>query len=135
QPAGAVSARGEAMYTNLGTFEVTSGTLVVSDPCYGRDVWCQGQLDGVKCGAWQARVARVEETGWGTRNTELLVHLAGETLWSAGSWTEAPFQVGVDSGRAGFWDLPSYGWGEGEYGDTETFYGKACSTADGGVDA
>ena len=29
---------------SLGEFEVTSGVLRVSDPCYERDTWCAGTI-------------------------------------------------------------------------------------------
>lgn len=38
------------------TFEVTSGALRVTDPCYDMETWCSGQLDDVMNGTWQAHV-------------------------------------------------------------------------------
>jgi hypothetical protein len=38
------------------SFEVASGALRVTDPCYGVDVWCSGQLENVKNGTWHAKV-------------------------------------------------------------------------------
>jgi hypothetical protein len=128
----AVSAGGK-MIVDVGTFEVRSGTLVVSDPCYGEGVWCQGRLDGVKAGRWRAAVDREPVDGWGKRNAALFAwHEASDVtpLAVGARWADAEFEVGVDSGQAGFWDLPAYGWGRGEYGDTSTFYGKACAATD-----
>ena len=31
----------------VGTFEVASGIIVVSDPCYDMDTWCRGNIDNV----------------------------------------------------------------------------------------
>jgi hypothetical protein len=38
------------------SFEVASGALRVTDPCYDVEVWCSGQLDNVKNGTWHAKV-------------------------------------------------------------------------------
>lgn len=115
------------MKHKIGTFEVKSGTLMVSDPCYGPDTWCQGRLDNVARGTWQATVEQRDVSGWGTRNAVLTIQKVGANVTEDAQWQNATFHVGVDSGQAGFWDLPEYGWGEGECGDTSTFYGKACS--------
>jgi hypothetical protein len=122
------------MRFDLGTFDVKSGELIVSDPCYGHGVQCQGRLAGAKNGKWFAAVDREDVLGWGTRNSTLVVWHDGPLERDA-RWEEAEFDVGVDSGQAGFWDLPTYGWGEGECGDTTTFYGKACSLTVRGVAA
>lgn len=37
-------------------FEVKSGALRVTDPCYDMDTWCAGTLEGVKNGKWLAHV-------------------------------------------------------------------------------
>lgn len=39
---------------DLGTFEVISGKLVVSDPCYAEDLWCCNALENVRNGVWNA---------------------------------------------------------------------------------
>ena len=33
-------------------FEITSGKIVCSDPCYKTDVWCMGIVDNVENGSW-----------------------------------------------------------------------------------
>lgn len=38
------------------TFEVNSGALQVTDPCYEVDTWCAGKLENVKNGTWFAKV-------------------------------------------------------------------------------
>lgn len=37
---------------NLGSFDVHSGELIVSDPCYSLGTWCQGKLENVRNGEW-----------------------------------------------------------------------------------
>ena len=39
---------------DLGKFDVVSGRLAVSDPCYDEDVWCRGELENAKNGYWLA---------------------------------------------------------------------------------
>ena len=34
----------------IGTFELTNGSVMVSDPCYDVGTWCQGELNNVKTG-------------------------------------------------------------------------------------
>lgn len=46
------------------TFEVKSGALKVTDPCYKGSVWCTGELPKVKVGTWKAIVGYT--TDWYT---------------------------------------------------------------------
>ena len=57
---------------SLGAFENTSGTLVVSDPCYTLSDWCLIQLQNVKKGTWNAYVKYSDEGQWGTRCAEIM---------------------------------------------------------------
>lgn len=38
------------------TFNVSSGALRVTDPCYSMDTWCAGTLEKVRNGLWHAHV-------------------------------------------------------------------------------
>lgn len=38
------------------SFEVTSGAIRVTDPCYGMGTWCAGTIDQAKNGRWVAHV-------------------------------------------------------------------------------
>lgn len=116
------------METKIGTFAVKSGTLMVSDPCYGKGTRCHGQLRNVANGTWEATTTHKGVPGWGRRVALLTAHRSGVS--DDGPWHLAAFRVGVDSGQAGIWDLPAYGWGEGECDDKATFYGKACAGTD-----
>jgi hypothetical protein len=86
----------------LGSFEVTSGEVVVSDPCYGEDVWCMGFLKGVANGTWEAEI----RTGDEGRVAKLYATLKGAKRGK--TWEETAFTVGVDSGQAGIFDKPCY---------------------------
>lgn len=86
---------------SLGTFENTSGTLVVSDPCYTLSVWCLIQLQNTKKGTWNAHVKYSDEGRWGTRCAEIMaLHDSEKTP----TW-ESIGVIGVDSGQAGIFDI------------------------------
>jgi len=42
------------------TFEITSGVMVCSDPCYEIPTWCQGIVENVKKGTWLAGVEKID---------------------------------------------------------------------------
>ena len=109
----------------VGEFKVRSN-LIVTDPCYQFDD--KQIINNVKHGNWVANVKIADEGSWGKRVAELSVCLAGEFI-SDYDWELNPkIEVSVDSGQAGFFDSFHYPLGEstGEYGDTDTFYGKVC---------
>ena len=116
---------------NLGKFDVVSGRLAVSDPCYDEDVWCRGEIDNAKNGSWFAFADEKAIERWGEAFTRLIaVHedyvdriasmgektegLAKKTdqlsKHCCGSLTmhRAAFAVGVDSGQAGIFDASHY---------------------------
>jgi len=86
---------------SLGAFENTSGTLVVSDPCYTLSDWCLIQLQNVKKGTWNAYVKYSDEGRWGTRCAEIM---ALHKLKRNPTW-ESIGVIGVDSGQAGIFDI------------------------------
>ena len=43
-------------YSPEKSFEVKSGALRVTDPCYDMDTWCAGTLEDVKNGKWLAHI-------------------------------------------------------------------------------
>lgn len=90
----------------IGNFEVVSGKIMVSDPCYEIGTWCQGTLKNVRAGIWKGYILVSDEGDWGHRVSELIAMCDG----SDGSrWMpETGFQVGVDSGQAGIFDVTYY---------------------------
>lgn len=93
----------ECLTMDLGSFEVISGRLVVSDPCYEKSVWCCNTIEKVRCGTWTAQVDIHDEGEWGHRIAVLRIQAAipPKVLLSPDT---APFEVAVDSGQAGFFD-------------------------------
>lgn len=88
-------------------------------PCYERDVWCCGTVDHCKLGTWEAGVLKTDEGEWGTRCAVLAVRhkdtgpdfnviRLGKVRKVACKCVEQSFEVGVDSGQAGFFDDAFY---------------------------
>lgn len=124
----------------LGNFDLTEKTVIVSDPCYKLGTWCQGKLDNVKPGTWEAVVMEDESYGIFGIITELIAYhkdAVGDISYLEGKWEEQPFSIGVDSGQAGFFqksvyqnnntslDYPDYFRGEPEY-EGSRWYGVCC---------
>lgn len=114
------------------TFEVTSGRMAVSDPCYAPGTWCMGYLDPVPNGTWIASAKYLIAAGWGERIAQLEIwhkDALGKIEPTEDDWSPADhIDVGVDSGQAGFFDGDYFDQTpRGEYGDTESFYGRACT--------
>lgn len=126
-------------------FEVTSGKLVCSDPCYSIPTWCQGIVENVKNGVWGAEINLSDEGDWGKRVASLYIVNEDANAKMTGIETkifeEEPlnFNAGVDSGQFGFFDFAHYRNDESakdlkkfEFGDNydtqsgDTWY-RACS--------
>lgn len=90
----------------FGTFCVTSGELVLSDPCYGLDVWCLKKVDGVKNGTWKFYGIQSDEGVFGKRISAFYaVHADSENVSVD---LEDIDDLGVDSGQFGIFDLDFY---------------------------
>lgn len=91
-------------------FEIISGEVVLSDPCYDTDTWCMGIVDNVAKGTWEAsvleyddgRIARLAAVKTGTKNVSYLLE------GYVGGLEKLPFTFGVDSGQFGFFDKQFY---------------------------
>lgn len=111
----------------LGTFEVTGDKLCVTDPCYERTVWCAGVVGNVVPGTWQGVARYSDEGAYGKRVCQVEARHVKSSPSYGDRWSQQSFEVGVDSGQAGIFDERRYPQGEcGDYGDTSTFYGRAC---------
>lgn len=118
----------------LGTFEVKSGKLIVSDPCYSRGTWCQGDLENVRTGKWTG-LSVYGKTDWGNRVWEVRAVHADYPIDLAIS-EKTDLHVGVDSGQAGIFDAEKFAGGEDSYGDGG-WYDECCnltnSASQGGI--
>jgi hypothetical protein len=83
-------------------FEVVSGKVCVTDPCYNRGTWC-GNFDlPAKKGKWRARIHYRDEGSWGIRVHSLfVVHENHKRPEKYTKEDALPNSVGVDSGTAG----------------------------------
>jgi len=112
-----------------GIFRVKSGKVVVSDPCYDRDVWCKGIIEDVRNGEYKAKIICSDNTGgWGKRCFYLIAHLDSfpYPFHDNPLWEKESFEVGVDSGQAGIYDEAEYKGGEDDYGDGG-WYDQNCN--------
>lgn len=132
-PIGTISEeQGEAATQSqaLGTFEIVSGSMIVSDPCYEAGLWCCNKLERVRRGAWEAETNIVNEAPWGKRVALRSAH--HEAFDEAGCSLEtADFDVGVDSGQAGFFDAVHYRDAgvfpdASDKADAEEWYKRCC---------
>ena len=93
----------------IGTFEVKSGKVRISDPCYELDTWCAGTINKVRKGVWQAEVIKSDEGSWGNRCAVLLAYHKDFTVdHDDGRFINQDIDVGVDSGQAGIFDLKHF---------------------------
>jgi hypothetical protein len=112
----------------LGTFILSTPTLLVTDPCYEKGTWCTGELEA-RTGEWAAQVT-MRSSFSGHRNAILLVahnsvNLRGIVLEEL---EDSGINAGVDSGQAGFFEKARYpdDKNQFEYED-HTWYGQICA--------
>ena len=89
----------------LGLFEMVSGRMAVSDPCYDRNAWCRGELEGVLNGTWRAQAVEQDS---GKRIARLIAFHEDYAYAKLPRMERADFEVGVDSGQAGLFDARHY---------------------------
>ena len=110
----------------VGEFTVTSGKMMISDPCYNQSTWCQGVISNVKKGLWKAEVVYSDEGDFGNRVAELIAYYnAKKGLPKQDFWNKEKFEAGVDSGQMSIVDLEKYHGGGDNYGD-EGWYDMCC---------
>lgn len=122
------------MIKKLGTFNITSNVIRVTDPCYDRNVSCCGTVNNCKIGLWSAFLEYSYSGGWGTRVAENFVIFGdvsedeAKNILISSNWKNSDISVGVDSVQCGIFDDSKYPVDEtGEYGDDSSFYGKCCN--------
>lgn len=105
-------------WQNIGTFQLTTTDMVVSDPCYEPGTWCAGELHNCIPGEWEAMIGISDEGKWGRRVAVLAVRAKGQAEECinelkankdcSDKFQEVDFEIGVDSGQAGFFDKALY---------------------------
>ena len=105
------------------TFELKSGKIVISDPCYDRATWCGIYGRKAMNGTWETDIGISDEGEWGKR-VSVLVAKHGDFA-SRHDWEDYG-TVGVDSGQMSIFDSNAYKDGEGEADKDGTFYNRCC---------
>jgi hypothetical protein len=101
---------GEKKIISIGSFQL-GNTVMVSDPSYAIGIWCQAKLDNVKSGEYLGFAEMIHDADWGIRVSKLyalnkeFALFIGLEYWD---WELSGNEIGVDSGQAGIFDLPSY---------------------------
>ena len=92
----------------LGTIDL-SGTVVVSDPCYDREVWCMMPGVKVRPGRYRVFVARQNEGRFGIRIACLMAVHDDYEAAEINNWDDdCSGSIGVDSGQCGIFDDAIY---------------------------
>lgn len=81
--------------------------VIISDPCYGMNTWCQGIVDNVLKGKYKCMLETSDEGEWGNRISAIQVvheYYVKKSL----EYSKENFVVGVDSGQAGIFDYEYY---------------------------
>ena len=114
----------------VGTFELSSGQLLATDPCY------ENINDGVVVpalpGRWTARtLLRDERNGYSVALLAVAHEsFQGDALDIGGYGGERVGVAGVDSGQCAFFDLARYPRDAGEFtNDDGTFYSRCCEAS------
>lgn len=95
-------------FVGLGTFEIVSGEMYVTDPLFELDTECVSALKNVRSGRWNAAVYMVKTGGNGERVSRLAVWHEDAPEPDQLRKAEADFEVPVDAGQAGFFDTAHY---------------------------
>lgn len=83
-----------------------SDHVIVTDPCYSTDTWCNGELTDVKPGVYHTKATYADIDGWGRRCTSLIVW--HESIDEPTEYEHTDITVGVDSDQAGIVDFPYF---------------------------
>lgn len=85
-------------------FNVSSGKIQVTDPCYNIEIWCAHTLENVKDGIYHATTVKNNVGQWGDRIFELNIKHESVLNKKRLRYRRLDVVIGVDSGQAGFFD-------------------------------
>ena len=85
-----------------------SENVMVSDPCYSLDTWCQTKLDNVLPGLYRTNCRITNNTGGRGERCSVLLVVHEDYVLENLSWRNHPGEVGVDSGQAGIFCMTGY---------------------------
>lgn len=96
--------------------------VVISDPCYDLDTWCNGVLENVKPGIWHTKAENVNINNWGERCSALIVWHKDVEEPDEDAYEETSIHVGVDSGQAGIYDYDHFAYIKDDKERDENWY-------------
>ena len=102
----------------VGYFNTESGSILVIDPCYSRDLQLGLTLKSAKNGRW---ITFIQKENPNERVSELTAHCLDDVVLDEDYVFENT--MGVDSGQAGIFDLNRY---EDAQQDFDEFYNRCC---------
>lgn len=82
-------------------------SVIVTDPSYNTETWCQAKVDNVKEGEYITHCEIVDTDGWGKRCSLLIASHSSYNVNNL-NWEVYPEEIGVDSGQAGIFDMAYY---------------------------
>lgn len=82
--------------------------VIVTDPCYDEDTWCNGTLTNILPGTWRTKTTHTNIASWGDRTSALIIWHEAYSEPTKSSWKKTDITVGVDSGQAGIIDLAHF---------------------------
>ena len=89
--------------TEIGQFEIVSGKVFITDPCYAVDTWCQALIPNVKNGVWDAFIE------YGAEDRVAILRVNHSSVSNTNfKWLPVEGEIGVDSGQAGVFDAKYY---------------------------
>lgn len=109
----------------VGSFQVTGGELLLSDPCYNPDGNCNSVVQNSANGKWNGSVHLTDIRGWG-RRVAVLEAEHEDFLQKRIISTTIDGDLGVDSGQMGIFDAVKYPVEPREYDNEEAFYRRVC---------
>lgn len=119
----------------IGSFQITSGAIVVSDPCYS-DLDGTGYLLQAVTGEWKVVIIEIPDGRWKRVAALIAYHVGCHKSTAVGNRRERHVLGGeacVDSGQMSIVDEKFFGYGDGETDDPTTFYGACCAATDNGA--
>jgi len=85
-----------------------SENVMVSDPCYTPDTWCQTKLTNVLPGKYNVEVEKSDQGDWGVRVSGITILHESITDDGVSLEWEDHSECGVDSGQCGIFCMTSY---------------------------
>ena len=109
---------------NLGIVNLGENVMI-SDPCYGVQTWCNSLVLEVAKGKYNALVRIGKDGQWGERVTELtLCHESHKPFTALKHLEHHSAFIGVDSGTCGIYDLDYFESNHDDHSSDEDWYQK-----------